>query len=49
MPAGIASAEVVKYQNRTINGRLTYAPSGYAGYFVAAAKIAKFLPDDLHL
>jgi hypothetical protein len=46
---GIASAEVVKYRNQMINGRVVYMPAGFAGYFVSAAKIAKFLPDDLHL
>jgi hypothetical protein len=46
---GIASAKVVKFKNQKINGRVAYVPTGFAGYFVSAAKIAKFLPEDLHL
>ena len=44
---GIISAKVVKYANQMKNGRLVWAPNGFAGYFVSDAKIAKFLPKDL--
>jgi hypothetical protein len=45
---GIASAEVPKFKKQIRNGQLTYASAGFAGYFVSAAKIAKFLPEDVH-
>jgi hypothetical protein len=45
---GVASAEVVKYKNQMRAGHVTYAPAGFAGYFVSAAKITKFLPEELH-
>jgi hypothetical protein len=44
---GIVSAKVVKFKNRLRNGHVVYVPAGFAGYFVPAAKIAKFLPEDL--
>jgi len=46
---GIASAEVVKFRNQMRSGHVAYEPAGFAGYFVSAAKIIKFLPEDLHL
>ena len=46
---GIASAEVVKFKNQMRSGHAAYVPTGFAGYFVSAAKIIKFLPKDLHL
>jgi hypothetical protein len=46
---GIASAKVVKFKNQVRSGHVAYAPAGFAGYFVSVAKIAKFLPEDLHL
>ena len=45
---GIVSAKVVKYAYQRQNGRAVWAPDGFAGYFVSAAKIAAFLPDGLH-
>jgi hypothetical protein len=45
---GIASAKVVKFKNQMQNGHVVYIPAGFAGYFVSAAKIAKFLPENLH-
>jgi hypothetical protein len=45
---GIISAKVPKYRIQTINGHIVGVPSGYAGYFVSAAKILKFLPPNLH-
>jgi hypothetical protein len=45
---GIASAKVVKFKNQKIDGRVAYVADGFAGYFVSAAKIAKFLPEDLN-
>ena len=32
---GIISAKVVKYANQKENGRLVWAPNGFAGYFVS--------------
>jgi hypothetical protein len=46
---GIASAEVLRYNSQMRNGQVRYRPAGFAGYFLSAAKIAKFLPEDLHL
>jgi hypothetical protein len=45
---GIASAEVVKYKNQMRGRHVTYTPVGFAGYFVSAAKIAKFVAEDAH-
>ena len=45
---GIASAKVVKFKNQMRGGYVADVPAGFAGYFVSAAKIAKFLPEDLH-
>jgi hypothetical protein len=45
---GIASAKVVKFRNQMRIGHVTYVPAGFAGYFVSAAKIIQFLPEDLH-
>lgn len=44
---GIASAKVVKFKNQMRNGHVIYVPTGFAGYFVSAAKIAEFLPENL--
>ena len=46
---GIISAKVQKYHSKLENVRIRGYLDGYAGYFVSAAKIAKFLPADLHL
>ena len=46
---GIISAKVQKYHSKLENVRIRGYMDGYAGYFVSAAKIAKFIPDDLHL
>jgi hypothetical protein len=44
---GIVSAEVEKYAYGMWKGRLLWAPNGYAGYFVSAAKITNFIPQDI--
>jgi hypothetical protein len=44
---GIVSAKVEKYAYGMWKGRVVWAPSGYAGYFVSAAKITNFLPQDI--
>ncbi len=44
---GIVSAKVEKFAYQKEKGRLVWAPNGFAGYFVSAAKITRFLPNDL--
>jgi hypothetical protein len=46
---GIISAKVEKYHSKLENVRIRGYMDGYAGYFVSADKIAKFIPSDLHL
>jgi hypothetical protein len=46
---GIMSAKVEKYHYQLENVRIRGYVDGYAGYFVSADKIAKFMPADLHL
>lgn len=46
---GIMSARVQKYHYQLENVRIRGYMDGYAGYFVSATKIAKFIPSDLHL
>jgi hypothetical protein len=46
---GIMSAKVEKYHYQLENVRIRGYVDGYAGYFVSADKIAKFIPSDLHL
>jgi hypothetical protein len=46
---GIISAKVQKYHTKLENVRIRGYVDGYAGYFVPAATIAKFLPADFHL
>jgi hypothetical protein len=46
---GIISAKVEKYHTKLENVRIRGYVDGFAGYFVSAATIAKFLPADLHL
>jgi hypothetical protein len=46
---GIISARVQKYHYQLENVRIRGYMDGYAGYYVSAAKIAKFMPSDLHL
>src|ERR1700682_2603293 len=46
---GIVSARVQKYHYQLENVRIRGYADGYAGYFVSAATIAKFIPSDLHL
>jgi hypothetical protein len=46
---GIISAKVEKYHYQLENVRIRGYMDGYAGYFVSADKIAKFMPADLHL
>jgi hypothetical protein len=45
---GIVSAKVQQYSYQMQNGRLVRNANGFAGYFVSAAKIAEFIPPDLH-
>jgi hypothetical protein len=46
---GIMSARVQKYHYQLENVRIRGYMDGYAGYFVSATQIAKFIPSDLHL
>lgn len=46
---GIISAKVQKYHSKLENVRIRGYADGFAGYFVSAATIAKFIPSDLHL
>jgi hypothetical protein len=46
---GIISAKVQKYHSQLENVRIRGYADGFAGYFVSAATIAKFIPSDLHL
>jgi hypothetical protein len=46
---GIMSGKVQKYHYQLENVRIRGYMDGFAGYFVSAAKIAKFIPSDLHL
>jgi hypothetical protein len=43
---GIVSAKIEKYAYQRVKGRIIWAPNGFAGYFVSAARIAEFLPAD---
>jgi hypothetical protein len=45
---GIISARVPKYRFQMTNGHIVGMPNGYAGYFVSAAEILKFLPPNMH-
>jgi hypothetical protein len=45
---GIMSAKVEKYRYLLEGGRLIQMADGYAGIFVSAAKIADFMPAELH-
>jgi hypothetical protein len=42
---GIVSAKVLKYSYQKEDGHIAWAPNGFAGYFVSAAKIANFFPQ----
>ena|ERR1700722_4341903 len=46
---GIISGKVQKYHSQLENVRIRGYMDGYAGYFVSAAEIAKFIPSELHL
>jgi hypothetical protein len=46
---GIISARVQKYHYQLENVRIRGYADGFAGYFVSATTIAKFIPADLHL
>ena len=46
---GIISAKVEKYHAKLENVRIRGYVDGFAGYFVPAASIAKFIPSELHL
>jgi S1-C subfamily serine protease len=46
---GIVSAKVLKFAYKYVVGKPMWQPSGYVGYFVSAAKISEFLPQDVHL
>ena len=45
---GIVSAKVTKYSYQFDHGWFTLKPDGFAGYFVSAAKIVEFFPQDFH-
>jgi Trypsin-like peptidase domain len=45
---GIISRKVMKLGYKEVKGRMVIQPMGYAGYFVAAARIARFIPPDFH-
>jgi hypothetical protein len=45
---GIMSAKIQKYHYQLENVRIGGYMDGYAGYFLSADKIAKFIPSDLH-
>jgi hypothetical protein len=40
---------VQKFHYQLENVRIRGYMDGYAGFYVSAAKIAKFIPSDLHL
>jgi hypothetical protein len=46
---GIISGKVEKYHSKLENVRIRGYADGYAGFFVSADRIAKFLPADFHL
>jgi hypothetical protein len=43
---GIMSRRVQKYGYRNENGKIVVVPAGFAGYFVPASEIAKFIPEE---
>jgi hypothetical protein len=43
---GIISRKVQKYNYRKEDGKLVVEPTGFAGYFVPASQIAKFIPEE---
>ena len=45
---GIMSAKMQKYRRVLVNGHIRLIVDGYAGYFVAADRIANFIPSYLH-
>ncbi len=45
---GIVSRKIEKFGHREMNGRIVLQKMGYAGYFVPAPRIAKFIPPDFH-
>ena len=45
---GIISRTIEKFGYREAKGRMVIQAMGYAGYFVAAPRIAKFIPPDFH-
>jgi hypothetical protein len=44
---GIMSRRIPKYRYRMAGGRFIAEPLGYAGYFVPASQIAKFIPAEV--
>jgi len=46
---GIISGMVQKFHYQLENVRIRGYMDGYAGFYVSAAKIAKFIPSDMHL
>jgi hypothetical protein len=45
---GIISRKIEKFVPGNANGRLAMQPMGYASYFVAAPRIANFIPPNFH-
>jgi hypothetical protein len=45
---GIVSRKIEKFGYREASGRLIIQPMGYAGYFVSAPRIGKFIPAEFH-
>lgn len=45
---GIVSAKVMKFSYQFTGTGITSKPDGFAGYFVPANQIAKFVPQNLH-
>jgi hypothetical protein len=46
---GIVSAQIPKYKYQKKNGQIVGTSNGFAGYFVPASEIAKFIPPNFHL
>jgi Trypsin-like peptidase domain len=45
---GIVSRKIEKFGHREVKGRIVLQKMGFAGYFVSASKIARFIPPDFH-
>jgi hypothetical protein len=45
---GIVSAKITKYSYQSTGTGVTAKPNGFAGYFVPASQILRFIPQNLH-